>query len=289
MKKKQSILKKIIREKAGTTKVSEKMKWIIVAVCVLSDAVCFYTTYNLLLRESWLLNLFTVIITSLTIDLFPVVLATIMSRSKKNRIEMGMVVSIAFAFICEAAMSFFIRYNTKDLLFKSGGLGLELSDQAGQNLVQTSSGTTSYAEIGVVILLGIIPILTSLLSFAVSYENPERRKNEKREELLIDLKEEIHRHQVNIQLLDEDLKNRDLIKLDRTRFKIANMLVDLSEIGEEIKGRQVIATQLSDTDATTILTEDPEIQEKVNTIRKRLEKLTEEIDYNEEETDENNW
>ena len=177
MKKKQSILKKIIREKAGTTKVSEKMKWIIVAVCVLSDAVCFYTTYNLLLRESWLLNLFTVIITSLTIDLFPVVLATIMSRSKKNRIEMGMVVSIAFAFICEAAMSFFIRYNTKDLLFKSGGLGLELSDQAGQNLVQTSSGTTSYAEIGVVILLGIIPILTSLLSFAVSYENPERRKN----------------------------------------------------------------------------------------------------------------
>lgn len=289
MKKKQSVLKKIIREKASTTKVSEKMKWIIVAVCVLSDAVCFYTTYNLLLRESWLLNLFTVIITSLTIDLFPVVLATIMSRSKKNRIEMGMVVSIAFAFICEAAMSFFIRYNTKDLLFKSGGLGLELSDQAGQNLVQTSSGTTSYAEIGVVILLGIIPILTSLLSFAVSYENPERRKNEKREELLIDLKEEIHRHQVNIQLLDEDLKNRDLIKLDRTRFKIANMLVDLSEIGEEIKGRQVIATQLSDTDATTILTEDPEIQEKVNTIRKRLEKLTEEIDYNEEETDENNW
>lgn len=282
MKNKKPILKRIIQEQQGA-KISEGLKWAIVAGCVMFDAVCFYTTYNLLLRQNVMLNLFTVAISALTMDLFPVVLAMLLSRSEKNRMEIGMAGTIAVAFAAEALMAFFIRYNTRSLLFEAGGLGLKLSGQAARNLSQTIPEATSHAQLGIVILLGIVPILTSLLSFSVSYENPERRKKEKREELLADLKAEIRSHRVSIELLEEELKKRDLFKLDKTRFSVADLLVDLTEIGSEIKVAQEIAAQLSDVDATTILTEDTQLQERLNQTRKRLEKLIEETDYNEEE------
>lgn len=282
MKNKQPILRRIIREQQGAT-LPEGVKWSIVAGCVMFDAVCFYTTYDLLLRQNNLLNIFTVLISALTMDLFPVVLAMLLSRSRKNRMEIGMIVSIAVAFACEAAMSFFIRYNTRELLFKSGGLGLKLSGQAAQNVSQTSSAATSNAQLGIVILLGIIPILTSLLSYSVSYVNPERREWEKKTELLTDLKAQINNYKVSLDLLDEELKKRDLYKLDQTRFRVADILIDLAEVGSEIKVGQELAARLSDVDATTILTEDAQIQERLNQTRERLEKLIEETDYNEEE------
>lgn len=282
MKNKRPILKRIIHEQQGA-KLSEGLKWGIIFGCILFDCVCFYTTYNLLLRQNVMLNLFTVLISAMTMDLFPVVLAMLLSRSEKNKMEIGMAGTIAVAFAAEACMAFFIRYNTRSLLFQAGGLALKLSGQAAQNIAQAMPADTSHAQLGVVILLGIVPILTSLLSFSVSYENPERRKKEKRAELLADLKEQINRHEVNISLLDEELKERDLRKLDETRFRVADLLIDLVEIGSEIKVAQEIAAQLSDVDATTILTEDMERQERINQAQKRLEKLIEETDYNEEE------
>lgn len=282
MKKEQYILKRIARENQGS-KLPEAVKWSVVAGCILFDCICFYTTYNLLLRQSFWLNIFTVVVCALTMDLFPVVLAMLLSRSEKNKMEIGMAGSIAVAFVCEAAMSFFIRYNTRSLLFKSGKLGMALSEQAAQNVSQTTSGVTSNAQLGLVILLGVIPILTSLLSFSITYENPVRRKKEKKEEFLTDLKEKIHKHEVSINLLNEELEKRNLFKLDETRFKVADILIDLAEIGSEIKVGQEIAAVLSDVDATTLLTEDIEIQEKLDHAKKMLDKLIEETNYNEEE------
>lgn len=282
MRKKQPILKRIIRERQSA-RFPEGAKWAIVLGCIMFDCICFYTSYNLLLRQSFWLNLFTVAVSALTMDLFPVVLAMLLSRSEKDKMEIGMAGTIGVAFLCEAAMSFFIRYNTRALLFESGGLGLKLSGQAAQNISQATPAATSRAQAGVVILLGIIPVLTSLLSFAVSYDNPVRRKREKREELLADLKEEINNHEVSVPLLDEELEKRNLFKLDETRFKVADILIDLAEIGSEIKVGQEIAALLSDVDATTMLTENAGINSRLEDMKKRLDRLIEETAYNEEE------
>ncbi|MBR4026978.1 MAG: hypothetical protein IKJ01_05400 [Lachnospiraceae bacterium] len=281
-KKKQPILRQVVNENKQAN-LPESAKWMIVIACILFDCVCFYTTYSLLLRQSLLLNIFTVCISAVTMDLFPVVLGMLLSRAEKDRMEIGMAISIAIAFLCEAVMSFFIRYNTKSALFESGGLGLSLSGEAAQNIIETTPIETNNAQIGVVVLLGILPILTSLLSFAVSYQNPKRKRIELDEQQLLNLKEKINEHKVNIELLENELSRRDLYKLDKTRFAVADLLINLTEIGSNIKVSQEIASVLQDVDATTILTEDSEIQYKIEEAKKLLNKIIEETDYNEEE------
>lgn len=281
-KKKQPILRQVVNENKQAN-LPEAAKWMIVIACILFDCVCFYTTYSLLLRQSLLLNIFTVCISAVTMDLFPVVLGMLLSRAEKDRMEIGMAISIAIAFLCEAVMSFLIRYNTKSALFNSGGLGLSLSGEAAQNIIETTPIETNNAQIGVVVLLGILPILTSLLSFAVSYQNPKRKRIELKEQQLLNLKEKINEHKVNIELLENELSRRDLYRLDKTRFAVADLLINLTEIGSNIKVSQEIASVLQDVDATTILTEDSEIQDKIEEAKKLLNKIIEETDYNEEE------
>ena len=89
MRKKQPILKRIIRERQSA-RLPEGAKWAIVLGCIMFDCICFYTSYNLLLRQSFWLNLFTVAVSALTMDLFPVVLAMLLSRSEKDKMEIGM-------------------------------------------------------------------------------------------------------------------------------------------------------------------------------------------------------
>ena len=112
-KKKQPILRQVVNENKQAN-LPESAKWMIVIACILFDCVCFYTTYSLLLRQSLLLNIFTVCISAVTMDLFPVVLGMLLSRAEKDRMEIGMAISIAIAFLCEAVMSFLFYTKARD-------------------------------------------------------------------------------------------------------------------------------------------------------------------------------
>lgn len=282
MKNEKNTLRKIL-EDSQAARISKPVKWFVVAACIAFDCICFYTTYDLLLRQSFLLNLAVVGICALTMDMLPVVLGMVLSRAEKNRMEIGMACSIIAAFICEAVMSFFIRLNTRTMLFESGGLGLSLSGAAAQKISEQTPTATTNAQIGVTILLGILPVLTSILSFVITYENPLRRKKEMRDERLLELEEEINTHKADIQLLDRELSARNLYRLDHTRFALAELLIDLAEIGSEIKAGQEMAAILQDVDSTTILTENPDIQGRLQQAEKALDKLIQETDWDEEE------
>ncbi len=282
MRNEKNILLKIIKD-GQAARIPEPVKWMIVAACIAFDCICFYTTYDLLLRQSFLLNIAVVGICALTMDMLPVVLGMVLSRSEKNRMEIGMACSIVAAFICEAVMSFFIRLNTRSMLFESGGLGLSLSGAAAQKISEQMPTATTNAQIGVTILLGILPVLTSILSFVITYENPVRRREEKRKEQLFELEEEINIHKSDIQLLESELASRNLYQLERTRFALAELLIDFAEIGSEIKAGQEMAAILQDEDATTILTENLEVQDRLQQMGKALDKLIQETDYDEEE------
>ena len=55
-----------------------------------------------------------------------------------------------------------------------------------------------------------------------------------------------------------------------------DLLADLVEIGSQIKVAQILAAQLNDVDATTMLTENNDIEAQLEKAREKLEELTKE-------------
>ena len=151
MKKKKTVLGDIVRNGYGD-KFDPKLKVMVVVSCIAADVISLHATYNAMFRQNEWLNWAVVIICALCLELFPVALATIMSRGKKNRIEWGLIITILAAFIVEVVLYFAIRLNTGDTLFR----------------VAVPQEPVWGAHKFILILLGLLPALTSVIALVIS-------------------------------------------------------------------------------------------------------------------------
>ena len=244
-------LAKMEREKQGR-QIPAVIKWVVVSGCVAADFTTFYILFDQMFTQAEILNWLVAAVSAIAINMFPMLISLFLNNRGLSNFERAAAAVFGLAFVAALSICFIIRLASRDALFGMGDTLLRSSS------VVEIAGKTTYtvAQTATAVLMGIMPMLTSLICFGLTYKNPDREYMQKLRRQQINLREKMNGIEVNIALLDEELCNQDLDGFDTERFGQAVKTVELIRQYCQIVARRVLAQKLGTALAAAALMEE---------------------------------
>lgn len=204
----------------------------VLSVFVATDCMVLYQLIEAYHTQNQLISIIMALATALVIDFIPAMLAAILNMphlEKRHYINSVLLLSILVAVF---ATIFAVRWNSQDILYSISSTAL----QSQTGTISTVSDTNTAGMTTMTILLGILPIGTSALSFAVSlYDNKKEKKEYLNNVKEIDIKNELINIEVNNLEIKHELEQRDHIGYNH---KIAEL--ELNNIAQQ----EIIAKEM---------------------------------------------
>lgn len=244
------------------------VKWAIVLICIGADIATFYTSFSPNIDNNPQIVWVLVIISAVIIDTLPVLLAFFWPSSWKDAGTGQKAVCwlILIALFLVVALTFFIRFTGSAELFGEDSTSEPNVSVPQPDLEDVSwfPGEPSY--IGITLLLAILPILTSILCYAVCYDpEPEKTKNNKRARRIrqqqIQLNQEINEIETAIEAYEKELAEHNLKGHDEEKYHAALWENGIIAACCKIIARRCLAEKLKSPSATTYLMEENRLKE----------------------------
>lgn len=229
------------------------VKTIIVLVCIIADSLTVYNIIEQYITQSFYLSIMITIVCTGVMNLSPVLIGYYLSEgSEYNRMKKAQILSLCMIFLLLFITTFILRWTSRQDIFSNNDPQLNLM------VVDTSLSerSISASENALAILLGLEPLATSLLCFALSYENdPKRVRLQMLTVNHLLLEKERERLKLLIYDLKNDLDSRDLSKEDEELFTIAcNEARNYYDV-IKLETRKLLAEKLKSPDAVSWLLE----------------------------------
>ncbi len=248
-KKRSSTLMKMELEKQGKG-IPQVIKWLIICGCVASDFMTFYILFDQMFEQAEFLNWLVAGVSAMAINLFPMLISFFLNNRELTNFERGVTAVFGLAFMISLSIIFCIRLSSRDALF---GMNSQLKRSV---IVEAEQITYTTAQTTTAILMGLLPMLTSLICFGLTYKNPSREYVKYLRRQQVELKEKIANAESNIALLDQELQNQDLEGFDAERFDQAVRTIQLIQQYCQVVARRVLAEKLGTALAATALMEE---------------------------------
>lgn len=252
-------LMKMEKEKQGT-RIPGALKWLIIGGCVAADFATFYILFDQMFTQAEILNWLVAAVSAMAINMFPLLISLFLGNRGLSNFERAAAAVFGLAFIAALSICFTIRLTSRDALFGMGDTLIRSS-----SLTETTEEAAyTVAQTATAVLMGIMPMLTSLICFGLTYKNPGREYIQKLRRQQIDLKDRMNSLEVNIALLDQELENQDLDGFDAERFGQAVRTVELIRQYCQVVARRVLAEKLGTALAATKLMEENSLKATIS-------------------------
>lgn len=215
---------------------------ILILFFIVSDFIFIFQLIDGYFNQSQLLSLAAAVVIACLIDVSPSILAGFINFKGKKSIHYFVMVITSLALVGSFAVLAFIRIHSEDLIFQT-------MDNQITSLVSTEEIQQSVNEQGtrgMSVLFCIVPIFTSIVSFAISlFDNPEGKKQYLNRISFISNKEKLVNLEANNLELELELQRNLNSMNDKYRALELNDIQNKKIIAQEIvklKMAQVLKT-----------------------------------------------
>lgn len=193
--------------------------YLIMVICAAVDGACFITLFQMISYDSPLLLIFQVVGFLFAFDVVPIFAGIHFQKMKQKLTNDKFILLIAvIVFAVAFLMNTVLRFMTMDILIpdlSSASMGFEMTSQ------ETETSNTSATALSLTLVGIVIPFVTSLGSFFISYilSNPILSKKKKLEKLITIKNDEIRRIDAILSEYEADAAYADhLIASDDGKF-----------------------------------------------------------------------
>lgn len=146
----------------------------IVVICIAVDTLFLYGVTDNLFYQSAAMSFFVALMIAFGIDGLPVVIANKILKKKKNWLDNTILISCTLAFFSLIVGIFALRWSMMDLIYTSGeSLSIASSMEAA---MEESTYVASNSEKFMTVIMSIIPLSTSLITFAAATQKSIKQK-----------------------------------------------------------------------------------------------------------------
>lgn len=219
---------------------------IVLIICCVADIVNFYQLFSLSLENSVLMCAFLSSIAATGIDGLPFIGSTLISHPDSKKMEKGIALCCYAAALLSFVLTFTIRVSSADELFQSN---YSIFKSA------SSASALSASQIAVAVLLGLVPLCTTLVVCGVSYSDYDRKKRHLLKVQRVNLKSRLDMLYTTKALIEEDLSEGKLVERDQEQYRIALQKVESILLSGQELARSLLASSLGSADDCTVLLE----------------------------------
>ena len=231
-------------------------KFLLVILSIIFDAYTLYSAFDNIMTQNQVMTIFITAGAAAGMDLIPVFLAFNLRNpdldAKWRKIICGILIgSFSLLFIS----TFLLRMSSGYEMFATTDtLDLGFSEE----IVTTDIADTSltFAQIMTQFIQGIIPLITSVISFVASYEiSPDHKFRHINELYRIDIQAAIDNHRTMLCELQDDMEF-DLEGNDNALYVALNATMDAQADEVKVRSRRRLAEKVATPEAVTYLLEE---------------------------------
>lgn len=231
-------------------------KFLLVILSIIFDAYTLYSAFDTIMTQNQVMTIFITAGAAAGMDLIPVFLAFNLRNpdldAKWRKIICGILIgTFSLLFIS----TFLLRMGSGyEAFLASDTLDLGFSEE----IVATDTAETSltFAQIMTQFIQGIIPLITSVISFVASFEiSPEHKLRHINEMYRIDLQAAIDNHRTMLCELQDDMAY-DLEDNDNALYDALNATMDAQAEEAKVRSRRRLAEKVATPEAVSYLLEE---------------------------------
>jgi hypothetical protein len=258
--------------------------FLLILVFIGADGMTLYTVLEPILQSKMIILFIITVIISAVINIDPMLLAaSLRNKEYPSLVKKALAIMLIVLFIIIFGATFALRFTTREKLFESSGnYGYSEAYPDSEPWIRTEDsgdlqgGNASVMDVGrenglsqsedefvqptagqnaVAVLLGLEPLVTSIVSFYLSYEqNPDERKQHQIKLQLLALKNK-EKALLAVQYeLSEDRKN-DLEVFDQANYETVRMLLWERGNALRVRAREMLAERERTPEAVEYLME----------------------------------
>lgn len=260
-------LKKMELKKEGRNLLRHPaVKAAVMIVCIIVDAVSLFTLFGNSLNKNPLLLAAVVVAVSVLLVAFPVFLADYVSSPliRKKTVTLAAFITCGTAFLILFMFTFVVRWYGRSILFDTSETDNYTTYYDSRSSADSSAmADMSSYENGVIILLGILPLINAALCFLLHLADKRKSRIDTLRLQQIDHRAKISEVQVAISLLQNELANHNLNSIEEEKYESARQRNLLITDYCKIVARRALAEKLKTPEATTLLLEENQLKEEI--------------------------
>ena len=220
---------------------------VLIGVFTIMDATTLYSCFEKLMVEKVFMSVLLTVVLALVLNVIPAILAVLVAE-ERSVINRTMTTLLLAAFLVLFVSCFALRWSEKDTFYSTASVSLLVN---GQESVQSEAVKQGGKEL-LVLIMGLEPLLTSILSFCITYENPKEKK--KRILTLENYKYEEKKKLCEVQLQELELElQRDFVGEEEQKYKEFLDMLEYQKKMEYQAVREKLAKRLGSADAISRL------------------------------------
>jgi ABC-type polysaccharide transport system, permease component len=231
-------------------------------IAFLADFVSLFNIIDLKLTQSVLLSVLITTVISGVMNISPIIISKLMNdKENKSLTRKIQLISLLVLFISLFVISFALRWTTRADLFRTD-TGIVISDVENTTTLEDEYEPTISDDV-LAILLGLEPLGTSILVYALSNTDPLIEKKKVLKGNQLDLISEKHKYEVMVSELERELE-KNLYEYDDKKYLEAVETVNVLKEYLMLHARQRLAERIGSAEAITYLMEEYKLREKMN-------------------------
>lgn len=229
----------------------------------LLDAATLYTVFDGLMHGNYGLKLFLTLGCAVVLNIIPLIVARFVHlyRYHRDGVKLWAVLALCVLFLVLFCTTFYLRWQTRATTFGTLQTGVQIETKAtgaagGEKEEALSTDPNSPDAIALTVFLGVMPMITSAINFALGYLNddPMKRKLEQLRYQRAVLAEQVDVMNAAELELDQDWASI-LAGLEEARLDAAREEVRRGSDAIRALGRLALAKKLGDADSISELTD----------------------------------
>lgn len=210
---------------------------LIVLLCIAVDMIFLFDITDSLFTQSALMSMSVALMIAFGIDGLPVVIANKIQKEKKDGLDIVILIACTITFVGLIIGIFVLRWSMMDVIYTSAD-SISINSSTGIMMEETEYVASS-ADKCMTVIMSIIPVSTSLITFAAATQKPVRQKKfellQKRMILMESYKQDLL---TQIHETERELQ-RDLDTLEKEKYE--NMLRKKNAMLELLNGQAKIS------------------------------------------------
>ena len=218
----------------------------VLLLAIAADLLNFYQLFALNLENSALMCLFLSLVGAAAVDVLPFLASNLLSRERIGKNERAVALACYGAALGAFLITFIIRVSSAGELFEGS-----------YSIVQTGEAAPlALHQIAIAVLLGFVPLCTTLLVAAVTLTDVRRKKRALLRRQKLQLREELDRLETIRNLIAQDLSEGRRRERDEERYRAALAEVEAQLLSGRELARSILARLLGSADDCSVLLEE---------------------------------